>query len=167
MIYIIILAVIAFIIYLSVKGNADLKNVNKYGGLKIKYKQLIDLIMSRNKYYQMNEINSNNIELTNTGMRFKLIEMDKKLQITWVWSSFSGKTHNLLWSFDENEDQVIMYERIDKDMAIQSLIDEDMTKQQAEDFHNITISLNENEKRLMCEDFSRKYPELWSKIKGE
>ena len=92
MIYIIIIiAIIAFIIYLSSKGNADIKNVEKNGGLKNKYKTLIDLIMARNSFYKLNEINSNNIALTNTGMTFKLIEMDKKstncvgLEFIWFW----------------------------------------------------------------------------------
>lgn len=168
MIWIIIIAIIAFVIYLSAKGNADLKNVEKYGGLKNKYKTLIDLIMSRNSFYQLNEINSNNIELTNTGMKFKLIEMDKKLQITWVWNSFgSGQNHKLLWKFDENEDQKKMYEKLNKDMAVQNLIDDGMTKQQAEDFYIINNTTNKVEQNRLVENFSKKYPALWSKMTGE
>ena len=106
MIYIIIIAVIVFFIYLVSKDNADIQNVNKFGGLKNKYKILIEHIMSRNSFYKLNEINSNNIVLTNTGMRFKLIELDKKLQITWHWDSFvSGKSHTVQWLFDESENQ--------------------------------------------------------------
>jgi hypothetical protein len=168
MIYIIIIAVIAFFFYLSAKGNADIKNVEKYGGLKYKYKTLIDLIMSRNSFYQLREINTNNIELTNTGMTFKLIEMDKKLQITWTWNSFgSGQNHKLLWKFDENEDQTKMYQKLDKDMAVQNLVDDGMNKQQAEDFYVISKTSDENEQNRLTEIFSKKYPELWSKITGE
>lgn len=168
MIWIVVIAIIAFFIYLSVKGNADIKNVNKYGGLRNKYKILIDRIMARNAYYRMNEINSNNIVLTNTGMSFKLIEMDKKLQITWIWNSFgSGRTHKLLWKFDENEDQEKMYEKINSDISIQNLIDDGMTKQQAEDFYKINIEKNEEIQKHLVENFSKKYPDLWSKITGE
>lgn len=168
MIYIIIIVIIAVVIYLSAKGNTDLKNVDKYGGLKNKYKTLIDLIMSRNSRYQLNEINSNNLELTNTGMIFKLKEMDKKLQITWVWNSFgSGQNHKLQWKFDENEDQVKMYERLHIDMAIQNLIDDGMTKQQAEDFFEINHTTNEDEQKRLLENFSKKYPALWSKMTGK
>lgn len=167
MIYIIIIAVIAYVIYLSAKGNADIQNVNKHGGLRKKYKVFIDQIMARNSFYRLNEINSNNIELTNTGMRFKLIELDKKLQVTWNWNSFtSGKTHKLQWHFDENENQDKMYEILDWDMAIQSLIDEGMTKPQAEDCLKISRSNNEAEKEKLAMEFSNKYPELWSKITG-
>lgn len=168
MVYIIIIAVIAFIIYLSFKGNADIQNVNKYGGLRNKYKTLIDQIMARNSFYQLNEINANNIELTNTGMKFKLIEMDKKLQISWIWNSFgTGQTHKLLWKFDENENQIKMYQKLEKDMALQNLIDDGMTKQQAEDFYAINRETNENVQNQLVENFSKKYPELWSKMTGE
>src|SRR6218665_26576 len=139
MVYIIIIAVIAVIaviIYLAVKANADIQNVNKY-------RVFIDRIMARNPFYELNEINSNNIELTNTGMKFKLIEMDKKLQITWHWFRFSsGKSYKLKWNFDENENQDKMYEILDKGMAIQNLIDDGMTKQQAEDWLKINRSNN-------------------------
>ena len=64
MIYIIIIAVIVFFIYLVSKDNADIQNVNKFGGLKNKYKILIEHIMSRNSFYKLNEINSNNIVLS-------------------------------------------------------------------------------------------------------
>ena len=124
--------------------------------------------MARNSFYKLNEINSNNIALTNTGMTFKLIEMDKKLQIVWVWNSFgSGKNHKLVWKFDENEDQTKMYQKMDEDMAIQNLIDDGMTKQQAEDFYLINKTSDKNKQNQLVEKFSKKHPELWSKITGE
>ena len=89
MIYLIIGVIIAYFVYQGMKGNADMENVNKYGGLKIKYSTLIDRIMSRNSYYQMIEVNSNDIRLTCTGMVFRLTEIDKKIQIVWNWESFS------------------------------------------------------------------------------
>lgn len=167
MIYIIIIAIIGTIFYLSFKGRADLKNVIKAGGLKNKYKIFINRIISRNSFYQLNEINPNNLELLNTGMKFKLIEIDKKLQITWFWNSFSsGKTHKLLWKFDENENQDKIYETVDRDIAIQNFIDDGMTKPQAEDWFKIGRSENEEEQEKLVNDFSAKYPELWSKITG-
>jgi len=167
MIYIVIIAFITFIFYLSFKGNADIKNVDKYGGLKKKYETLIDQIMARNSFYQLNELNSNNIEITNTGMKFKLIEIDKKIQITWLWNSFSsGQTHKLLWKFDENESPNKMYQILDRDMTIQNFIDDGMTKLQAEDWFKIRRSKNEEEQDKLAYNFSTKYPELWSKITG-
>lgn len=137
MTYIISIIVIAAIIYvanLSAKGNADIKNVEKYGGLKIKYSTLINLIMSRNPLYQISELNINNVAITNTGIVFKLIELDKKLQITWQWNSFiTGRTYKLQWKFDENEDQDKMYQIINKDISIQNFIDDGMTKLEAEE----------------------------------
>ena len=165
MIYIIIIAVIVFFIYLVSKDNADIQNVNKFGGLKNKYKILIEHIMSRNSFYKLNEINSNNIELTNTGMRFKLIELDKKLQITWHWDSFvSGKSHTVQWLFDEFENQDEMYKKLDNDMKIQNLIDEGMTKLQAQDFLQITLASDKVEQEKLTDEFSKKHSDLWSKI---
>ena len=47
-------------------------------------------------------------------MRFKLIELDKKLQITWHWDSFvSGKSHTVQWLFDEFENQDEMYKKLE------------------------------------------------------
>ena len=164
---IIIIAIIAFIIYLGAKGNADIKNVEKFGGLRNKYGVFIDKIMARNSFYQLHEINSNNIELTNTGMKFRLIEIDKKLQVTWAWNSFgTGKTYNIQWNFDENENQNKMYETLNKDMAIQTFIDDGMTKPQAEDWLKMSKSTNENEQEKLALEFSKKHPELWAKITG-
>ena len=168
MIYLIIGVIIAYVVYQGMKGNADMENVNKYGGLKIKYSTLIDRIMSRNSYYQMIEVNSNDIRLTCTGMVFRLTEIDKKIQIVWNWESFStSKIHKLIWNFDEWQDQDMMYEIIDKDIKVQCYIDDGMTKQQAEDFYKIRYANNEEEQERLIKDFSNKYPSLWAKITGQ
>ncbi len=168
MIYIFIIVIIVIFLYFSAKGTANLKNVSKHGGLKNKYKTLIDLIMSRNPFYQLNEINANNLELTNTGIKFSFIEVDKKLIITWIWNSFtSGQTHQLLWKFDVYEDQIKMYERIDRDMGVQNFIDDGMTKEQAEDFFVIHRCQNKEERDSLIEDFGAKYPDLLSNLKDE
>ena len=167
MIYGIVIAFVAYIVYNAIKGNADIKNVNKYGGLINKYNILIKHIMSRNSFYQLKEINSNNIELLNTGMKFKLIELDKKIQISWLWNSFvTGKTYKLKWSFDEFQNQDEMYAILNKDIAIQNLIDDGMSKQQAEEWLKITESNNEIEQEKLIKIFSNKYPKLWSEITG-
>lgn len=168
----IIIAIIAFIAIgyifkLASKGNADIENVKKHGGLRKKYHTLITLIMSRNSFYQLQELNINNVAITNTGMVFKLIEIDKKLQITWRWDSFStGKTHQLQWYFNENENQNKMYEEINKGLTIQNFIDDGMTKIQAEDWFTINKSDSKEKQDKLIHEFSIKYPELWSKITG-
>ena len=52
-------------------------------------------------------------------------------------------------------------------MALQNLIDDGMTKQQAEDFYIINNTANEDEQNRLVENFSKKYPDLWSKMTGE
>lgn len=165
MIGIIIAIIVIYIIYLGVKGNKDIQNVNKYGGLRNKYSVFINHIMSRNSYYQLRELNTNNIEIANTGMMFKLIEIDKKLQVTWVWQSFStGKTHKLQWLFNEFENQDSMYEKVDKGMTIQNYIDDGMNQVEAEDWFKISRSTNKIEQDTLVESFSKKYPALWDRM---
>ncbi len=167
MVYVIIIAVIAFIAYNAFKGNADIANVKKYGGLRNKYATLINKIMSRNSQYRLEEKNSNNILLTNTGMVFRLIEIDKKLQVTWNWHAFgSNKVYKLQWNFNEFQNQDEMYAIIDKDVTVQNFIDDGMTKQQAEDWLEISRAENESEQKRLVNTFLKKYPELWSKITG-
>lgn len=167
MVYVIIIAVIAFIAYKAFKGNADIKNVNKYGGLRNKYAILINEIMARNSQYRLVEKNSNNIQLTNTGMVFRLIEIDKKLQVTWNWRAFgTNKVYKLQWYFEEFQNQDEMYAIINKDVTVQNFMDDGMTKQQAEDWLKISRSNNEVEQERLVNSFSKKYPALWSKITG-
>ncbi|MCT7905079.1 Uncharacterised protein [Candidatus Ornithobacterium hominis] len=126
---------VTYFLYIGYKGNKDIKNVEKYGGLKIKYNTLIELIMARSSTTRLQQINSNNIRITSTGMMFKLIEIDKKIQITWDWHSFTtGKIHRLVWKFDENQDQNVMYETIKRDISIQNLLDDGLTKREAENY---------------------------------
>jgi len=62
--------------------------------LKEKYPVLINHILNRNSYYQMREIDANNVKLICTGITFTLTEVNRNLQITYVWDSFStGKTY--------------------------------------------------------------------------
>ena len=75
----------------------------------------------------------------------------------WVWNSFgSGKNHKLVWKFDENEDQTKMYQKMDEDMAIQNLIDDGMTKQQAEGFYLINKTSDKNKQNQLVEKFFKK-----------
>ena len=139
MIGIVIAIVVIYIIYLGVKGNKDIQNVNKYGGLKNKYSIFINHIMSRNSY--------------------------RKLQVTWVWQSFStGKTHKLQWLFNEFENQDSMYEKVDKGMTIQNYIDDGMNQVEAEDWFKISRSTNKIEQDTLVESFSKKYPALWDRM---
>lgn len=133
-----------------------------YGGLKNKYKKLIDLIMARNPMYQLEEINTNNVVLSNTGMIFRLIEKDKKLHIYWVWHSLgSDQTYRLFWKFDENENQQKMYDIIAFDMEVQVLINDGLNRQQAIDLATISRTKNEEEKKRLVDTFSIKYPYLF------
>lgn len=135
MIYFIIIAVIAFFVYNSYKGNQDLANVNKYGGLKNKYSVLIEQIMT-NKKLQLQELNPNNVYIGysfigNGYVRFKLIEMSKKLQVSYESKDMVDGVQKLLWKFDENEDQNIMFAKITKDLVINNIMKTGASREEA------------------------------------
>ena len=161
--------VLGLLIYLGAKGNADTKNVEKYGGLRNKYNVLIGNIMSRNPYYQIFEKNSNNIVLSCTGMTFRLIELDKKLQVVWIWerNRFGLKIYKKTWHFDENMDQIEMYKQIDAHLEIQNLVDDGMTDPQAKDFYLITKAASKEERERLVNDFKNKYPNVLENLMGK
>ncbi|WP_297970359.1 hypothetical protein [uncultured Capnocytophaga sp.] len=130
--------------------------------IRNKYSVLINHILNRNSYYQMREIDANNVKLICTGITFTLTEVNRNLQITYVWDSFStGKTYRHQWRFNENKDQNEMYEEIDKEIGIQSMIDSGFTREQAEDIAEIKYAKSQAEQEALLYIFSKKHPHLW------
>ena len=130
--------------------------------LKEKYPVLINHILNRNSDYQMREIDANNVKLICTGITFTLTEVNRNLQITYVWDSFStGKTYRHQWRFNENKDQNEMYEEIDKEIGIQSMMDSGFTREQAEDIAEIKYAKSQAEQEILLDIFSKKHPHLW------
>ena len=130
--------------------------------LKEKYPVLINHILNRNSYYQMKEIDANNVKLICTGITFTLTEVNRNLQITYVWDSFStGKTYRHQWRFNEKKDQNEMYEEIDKEIGIQSMMDSGFTREQAEDIAEIKYAKSQAEQEILLDIFSKKHPHLW------
>ena len=127
-----IVVIVGGIAYFNHITMRDFGSVDKYGGLKNKYAVFIGKILERNSFYSLHERNLNYVEITNTGMLFILREINKKLRVTWHWKSFTtGRTYKIKWSFGENEDPEKMYQQVSKDMRIQNMIDNGMTKEEA------------------------------------
>ena len=61
-IIIIAVAIVFFLFYNSYKGMKDIKYVEKSGGLRIKYQELIDFILTNEKL-KLKQNNFNNIEI--------------------------------------------------------------------------------------------------------
>jgi hypothetical protein len=140
MIWTIILVVVIFLIYNGYKGNNDIKNVEKFGGLENKYNILIKNIMSNEKL-KLRKINSNNLEIGysfigNGYVYFKLIEMDKYLQVKYESKNMVDGIQRLVWKFNEEENQNEMFERISKDLAIHNLMLGGISKQEALEIFN-------------------------------
>lgn len=135
MIWIIVLAVIGFFLYLGIKGGKDIKNVEKYGGLDNKYKTLVNKMLYHSQKLKMKKINSNNLEIgysfTGGFVRFKLIEMNKRLQVRYMANSVIDGKSNIVWKFNEYEDQNEMFAKISKDLAIHTFMLEGLSREEA------------------------------------
>lgn len=121
-IIVIVLAIVFFLFYNSYKGIKDIKYVEKSGGLKIKYQELIDFILTNEKL-KLKQINSNNIEIGygfigNGHIKFKFTEMSKNLMVRYQSKDNVDGIQNLAWKFNENEPQSEMIEKISKDLFV-------------------------------------------------
>ncbi len=161
MIWIIILAIIGIFLFLGVKGGQDIKNVEKYGGLENKYKILVNKMLSHSQKLKMKKINSNNLEIgysfTSGFVRFKLIEMNKVLQVQYMANSVIDGKSNLIWKFNEYEDQNKMFDKISKDLAIHTFMLEGLSREDAVKAYNKTYGSDsensENDSEILYVNF--------------
>ena len=133
--WIIVAIVVIFIVYNGYKGNKDTKNVERFGGIDIKYATLVRLFMSNEKL-QLYKHNANNLEIGYAFVgggyvRFKLIEMSGKLQVAYQSKDMVDGLQNLVWNFDENQDQNKMFEKVSDDLAIHAMLSNGMTREEA------------------------------------
>lgn len=131
----IIIAIIIIIIFNAFKGGKDIQNVEKYGGLRYKYTELIGYLMSNEKL-KLTVINSNNVEIGynfvgNGYVRFKLIELSKTLQVAYQSKDNINGIQNLVWKFGELEDQKKMFDTISKDLYINNLMLGGLSREEA------------------------------------
>jgi len=131
----IIIAIIIIFFYNAFKGGKDIQNVEKYGGLRYKYTELIGYLMSNEKLI-LTVINSNNVEIGynfigNGYVRFKLIEFSKTLQVAYQSKDNVNGIQNLLWKFGELEDQKKMFDTISKDLIIHNLTLSGLSREEA------------------------------------
>ena len=113
----------------------DIKNVEKYGGLENKYCILISKMMSNEKL-KLRRINTNNLQIGYSFIGdwyvyFKLIEIDKYLQVKYESKDMVDGIQKLVWKFNENENQIQMFDKITKDLAIHNFILKGLTKAEA------------------------------------
>lgn len=134
-----------------------------------KYQTLIDLILKRSFTYQLREINDNTIEIRDKLIKFKISEKKDKLFIDWEWTTVVGRKHHLNWVFENHEldNQVSIYNKIDNDMDVQSLIDEGWPKEPALDYMRIKNCKDEKKKEILSNQFNKKYPNFFEEMVKE
>ena len=95
--------------------------VAKQGGMKNKYKELIDVIMSINPDYKITNVTSDSITIgytTAVGVeQFTLKQQIREINIIWeLYTVIYGK-HILDWNFHEFENTEIIFERLINDLT--------------------------------------------------
>ncbi len=150
---IIILVVVVFFIYNLFEGNKDIKNVERYGGLELKYGVLIQKIMSNEKF-KLRSINSNNLEIGYSFVgggyvMFKLIEISGHLTIRYESKDMVDGIQKLAWKFEEFDNQSGMFDRISKDLAIHNLKLNGLSEQEANKVYQDTVEKNEKSKEAL------------------
>jgi hypothetical protein len=95
--------------------------VAKQGGMKNKYKELVDVIMSINPDFKITNVTSDSITIgysTAVGAeQFTLKQQIREINIIWeLYTVIYGK-HILDWNFHEFENTEIIFERILNDLS--------------------------------------------------
>jgi len=118
--WIIIIAVLIFVIFKFLYDrNKQASKITKEGGMKNKYRELIEFLMrdSRTKIFQETS-DSITLGISSLGgtTLFILIQTFGHVTVQWkVDNPLLGK-HKLEWRFDEYDDQEIMTEKIANDI---------------------------------------------------
>ncbi len=120
---VIIFIVIAFIVILGYFSNNSLieKKVLSNGGMVVIYETLIDRI--KNEDPNIHILNVTNRKLTigatnfDGSTEFTISQDDKSVNIEWKVKSQIFGDHRLAWEFPENLNQIMMFAKIDIDIA--------------------------------------------------
>jgi len=131
---ILVIAVMAFIILFAL-GQKDIKYVQKSGGLFLKYKLLIDRILSNEKL-KLIKNHPNNIVIGYSFVgggfvRFVITEMSRSLMIRYTTKDNINGEQSLGWKFSETMDQDDMFDKISRDMFVRVLIQDGVSHNEA------------------------------------
>ena len=116
-----ILVIIGFLIVKFIWDSIQQRNkVSKEGGMQKKYATLVELLQEEDSRTQIDQVTSTSLDLSlNTlggNSYFHLTQTFGALTIEWgLQSPIYGK-HKFEWEFDEKANQLIMYEKIKKDL---------------------------------------------------
>lgn len=122
MIWLLIVVILGYIIYSFLKDrDVALKaQVDSYGGIKNKYSDLVNWLTS-DPNSRIIKITRDSIEITavfpTTKTTFFIQENFNTVEIYWeaYLGAFFGN-HKLNWKFDHNENQLVIIEKISKDI---------------------------------------------------
>ena len=95
--------------------------VAKQGGMKNKYKELIDIILTINPEFKITDLTNDSITIgySNEAGKEQFILKQQIRQINIIWENYTliyGK-HRLDWNFHEFENTEIIFERLFNDLS--------------------------------------------------
>jgi hypothetical protein len=119
----IIIVVIAFIaIKIFIEGNKLSDSVVKQGGMKIKYRTLINYLLKEDPNAKIIQESSVFISIGVSGISgktvFNIQQTDRNVIVEWKVKNQIFGNHQLKWTFDEFLDQNIMINKIKNDLMV-------------------------------------------------
>lgn len=119
---VIILIIVAVVIgkFMS-DSNKQNKKIEQEGGMRHKYRELIDIILSGTSDCEIHKIDSNSVTLRSSSIggttQFSLVQTFGNLHVTWELASPVFGTHEMSWEFPEYHDQQKIADRIMNDLV--------------------------------------------------
>lgn len=121
-VFIVILSIVAIVFgkFLA-DSNKQNKKIEQEGGMRHKYRELIDIILSSTFECEIHKIDSNSVTLRSSSIggttQFTLVQTFKNIHVTWELASPVFGSHDMNWEFPEFHDQQKIANRIMNDLV--------------------------------------------------
>ena len=121
-VFIVVLIIVAIVIgkFMS-DSNKQNKKIEQEGGMRHKYRELINIILSGTSDCEIHKIDSNSVTLLSSSIggttQFTLVQTFRSLHVTWELASPVFGSHDMSWEFPEFHDQQKIADRIMNDLV--------------------------------------------------
>lgn len=121
-VFIVILIIVAIVIgkFMS-DSNKQNKKIEQDGGMRHKYRELIDIILSGTSDCEIHKIDSNSVTLRSSSIggttQFTLVQTFGRIHVTWELASPVFGNHDMSWEFPEYHNQQAIADRIMHDLV--------------------------------------------------
>ncbi|MCC5906202.1 MAG: hypothetical protein JJU13_08355 [Balneolaceae bacterium] len=120
LIIVLLIAVFIFGKFIS-DSNKQNRKIEKEGGMRHKYRELIDLLLSGTSDCEVYKVDSNSVTLRSSSVGgttlFTLVQTFGRINIKWELKSPVFGSHDMIWEFPEYHDQQVIVDRILNDLV--------------------------------------------------